>query len=81
VARGAQNAMMLTLAKELAPFSISVNAIAPNYIETPAYFPPSITQNPAAMKKMLANVPLNVWALPTNWQLPSNLLQLAIVAS
>jgi NAD(P)-dependent dehydrogenase (short-subunit alcohol dehydrogenase family) len=57
-ARGAQNALMLSLAKELAPHRITVNAVAPNYIDTPAYFPKSLTSDPAALKKMTANIPL-----------------------
>lgn len=57
-ARGAANALMLSLSKELAPHHITVNAIAPNYMENPTYFPPSLTSNPDAMAKMLKNIPL-----------------------
>ena len=56
-ARGAANAMAKSLALELAPFDIQVNAIAPNYIKTPTYFPDSLTSNEKAMAKMLANIP------------------------
>jgi NAD(P)-dependent dehydrogenase (short-subunit alcohol dehydrogenase family) len=56
--RGAANALTLTLARELAPHGITVNAIAPNYMENPTYFPPSLTSNPEAMAKMLKNIPL-----------------------
>lgn len=56
-ARGAGNALVKSLSLELAKFNIQVNAIAPNYIETPTYFPPSLTENEAAMTKMLSNIP------------------------
>jgi NAD(P)-dependent dehydrogenase (short-subunit alcohol dehydrogenase family) len=57
-ARGAANALTLTLARELAPSAITVNAVAPNYVENPSYFPPALTSNPEAMAKMLRHVPL-----------------------
>lgn len=55
--RGAGNAMVKSLSVELAAANIQVNAIAPNYIENPTYFPPELTENAAAMKKMLSNIP------------------------
>ena len=55
--RGAGNAMVKSLSLELAPSNIQINAIAPNYIQNPTYFPPSLTENEAAMAKMLANIP------------------------
>lgn len=55
--RGAGNAMVKSLSLELAAANIQVNAIAPNYIENPTYFPPELTQNEAAMAKMLSNIP------------------------
>jgi NAD(P)-dependent dehydrogenase (short-subunit alcohol dehydrogenase family) len=57
-ARGAANALMLSLSKELAPHQITVNAVAPNYMDNPTYFPPSLTSNAEAMAKMLKNIPL-----------------------
>jgi NAD(P)-dependent dehydrogenase (short-subunit alcohol dehydrogenase family) len=57
-ARGAANALVPSLARELAPWSISVNAIGPNYIKNPDYFPPELIANEAAMAKMLKNIPL-----------------------
>lgn len=57
-ARGAANAMVPSLARELARFGISVNAIAPNYIKNPDYFPPELLANSEAMAKMLKNIPL-----------------------
>lgn len=56
--RGAANALALSLAKELAPFNIHVNAVAPNYVESPSYFPTSLTSNPDAMKRFAEKVPL-----------------------
>jgi NAD(P)-dependent dehydrogenase (short-subunit alcohol dehydrogenase family) len=56
-ARGAGNAMVKSLSLELAPHNIQVNAIAPNYIENPTYFPPELLANEKAMTKMLSNIP------------------------
>jgi NAD(P)-dependent dehydrogenase (short-subunit alcohol dehydrogenase family) len=58
-ARGATNAMTRSLALELARSNIQVNAVAPNYIENPDYFPPELLANQEAMGKMLKNIPLN----------------------
>ena len=55
--RGAGNAMVKSLSLELASSNIQVNAVAPNYIENPTYFPPELTQSEAAMAKMLSNIP------------------------
>ncbi|MFN4355333.1 SDR family oxidoreductase [Parvibaculum sp.] len=57
-ARGAANSLALTLAKELAPFNIQVNALAFNFIESPDYFPASLLENPKAREKILGNIPL-----------------------
>ncbi|MBX3447289.1 MAG: SDR family oxidoreductase [Parvibaculaceae bacterium] len=57
-ARGAANALALTLAKELAPFNIQVNALAFNFIESPDYFPASLLENPKSREKILGNIPL-----------------------
>ena len=56
-ARGAGNALVKSLSLELAPFNIQINAIAPNYIENPTYFPPELLANEKAMAKMLSNIP------------------------
>jgi len=56
-ARGAGNALVKSLSLELARFDIQVNAIAPNYIENPTYFPPELLADAGAMSKMLANIP------------------------
>ena len=39
MARAGANALVKSLSLELAPFSIPVNAIAPNYLYSEAYFP------------------------------------------
>jgi NAD(P)-dependent dehydrogenase (short-subunit alcohol dehydrogenase family) len=57
-ARGAANALVPSLARELARWNISVNAIAPNYIKSPDYFPPELLANEDAMARMLRNIPL-----------------------
>ena len=56
--RGAENAMVKSLSLELASSNVKANAVAPNYIENPPYFPPELTRNEAAMAKMLSNIPL-----------------------
>ncbi|MCP5368354.1 MAG: SDR family oxidoreductase [Hyphomicrobiales bacterium] len=56
-ARGAGNALVKSLSLELAAANIQVNAIAPNYIENPTYFPPALLADEAAMAKMLRNIP------------------------
>ena len=57
-ARGAANALSRSLAIELAPNNITVNAIAPNFVESPTYFPPSLMEKPEAAAKILKNIPL-----------------------
>ena len=57
-ARGGANALTLTLARELAPSNILVNAIAPNYVANPSYFPPALLADPVALAKIERNIPL-----------------------
>ncbi|NWH07889.1 MAG: SDR family oxidoreductase [Alphaproteobacteria bacterium] len=57
-ARGAINALARSLALELAPHNIQVNAIAPNFIESETYFPKALMADPAAAAKILKNIPL-----------------------
>jgi NAD(P)-dependent dehydrogenase (short-subunit alcohol dehydrogenase family) len=63
-ARGAANALAVSLARELAPFQIQVNAIAPNFVESPTYFPAKLLADPEALKKITANIPLGRLAKP-----------------
>ncbi len=57
-ARGGANALSVTLGRELAPYNIEVNAVAPNFVESPSYFPPQLLADPEAKAKILKNVPL-----------------------
>ncbi|WP_088343515.1 MULTISPECIES: SDR family oxidoreductase [Rhodomicrobium] len=57
-ARGAANALVPSLSRELARWNIPVNAIAPNYIKNPEYFPPDLLADAGAMGKMLKHIPL-----------------------
>jgi len=57
-ARGGANSLALSLAKELAPHGIQVNAIAPNFVESPTYFPEKLLADPAALAKITSNIPL-----------------------
>lgn len=57
-ARGGANALALTMARELAPHNIIVNAVAPNYVANPSYFPPKLLADPQALAKIERNIPL-----------------------
>lgn len=57
-ARGAMNAAVKSLALELGPHNVQVNAVAPNFMESETYFPKRLMDDPAASKKILGNVPL-----------------------
>ena len=57
-ARGAANALTVSLARELGRDNIQVNAIAPNYVESPTYFPPELVNDPDALARMTRNIPL-----------------------
>lgn len=57
-ARGAMNAAVKALAKELGPVNIQVNAIAPNFVANPDYFPPELMADPDKASKILKNIPL-----------------------
>ncbi len=57
-ARGAQNAMVLTLARELARSGIAVNAVAPNFVKSPSYFSDALLSDEAARGKILSQIPL-----------------------
>ena len=56
-ARGAANSMVQSLALELAPDGVLVNAVAPNYIATETYFPKRLLEDEAALAKVLAIAP------------------------
>lgn len=57
-ARSATNGMIKSLAMELGPHGISVNAIAPNYLENPDYYPPELMAKPGVAEKILGRIPL-----------------------
>ena len=63
-ARGATTSLTLSLAHELARFNIQVNALAPNFVESPAYFPKELTENPETLAKITKNIPLGRLAKP-----------------
>lgn len=63
-ARGCTNAMVKSLSLELARYNIQVNAIAPNYVDNPSYFPKELMENEAAAKKILSNIPLGRLGTP-----------------
>lgn len=57
-ARGGANALAQTLAKELGRYNIQVNALAPNFVESPDYFPKELLENEVAFKKITSQIPL-----------------------
>lgn len=57
-ARGAQLAYVQALGVEVAPRGVQVNAIAQNFVDNPAYFPPEIQANPAFQERLRREVPL-----------------------
>ena len=57
-ARGGANALTLSLARELAAYNIIVNAIAPNYVANPTYFPETLLADASARAKIERNIPL-----------------------
>lgn len=63
-ARGATNALVRSLALELGPSGISVNALAPNFVESPTYFPQQLLDNPEHYKKITSRIPLRRLAKP-----------------
>ncbi|OUR79898.1 hypothetical protein A9Q83_02825 [Alphaproteobacteria bacterium 46_93_T64] len=57
-ARGGANALAVTLAKELGKSGIQVNSLAPNFIESPTYFPKELLENEETLKKITKPIPL-----------------------
>ena len=57
-ARGGANALAVTLAKELAAANIQVNAIGPNFVENPDYFPEELISNPETLARITKHIPL-----------------------
>lgn len=57
-ARSAVNGMIKSLAMELGPHGISVNAVAPNYLDNPDYYPPELMAKPRVAEKILSRIPL-----------------------
>jgi NAD(P)-dependent dehydrogenase (short-subunit alcohol dehydrogenase family) len=63
-ARAALNGAVRSLAIELGISGISVNAVAPNYIATEAYFPKVLIEQPATREKILSRVPVRRFGEP-----------------
>ncbi len=63
-ARGAANAMVKTLARELAGADIKVVGFAPNFVASPTYFPDELLADPDKRAKIEANIPLGRLASP-----------------
>ncbi|MEO1089895.1 MAG: SDR family oxidoreductase [Pseudomonadota bacterium] len=63
-ARGGANALAKTLALELAKDGIKVIAFAPNFVESPTYFPTELLADPQTRAKIERQVPLGRLASP-----------------
>jgi NAD(P)-dependent dehydrogenase (short-subunit alcohol dehydrogenase family) len=57
-ARAAVNGAVRTLALELAADGVSVNAVAPNFIQTETYYPKALLEDPVKGPKLLSRVPM-----------------------
>jgi NAD(P)-dependent dehydrogenase (short-subunit alcohol dehydrogenase family) len=57
-ARSAVNGAVRTLALELAADGVSVNAVAPNFIQTETYYPRALLEDPVKGPKLLGRVPM-----------------------
>jgi NAD(P)-dependent dehydrogenase (short-subunit alcohol dehydrogenase family) len=57
-ARSAVNGAVKSLSLELALYGISVNAIAPNFIQTETYYPKALLADPVKGPRLLARVPM-----------------------
>ena len=56
-ARAAQNQLVRSAAREVAAAGVRINAVAPNFIENPSYFPPETVADPAFQGEMKQVVP------------------------
>ncbi|WP_168929490.1 SDR family oxidoreductase [Nocardioides sp. GY 10113] len=56
-ARAAQLAVVRSAAKELAGDGVRINALAPNFIENPSYFPPETVADPEFQAAVRSEVP------------------------
>ncbi len=63
-ARGAANAMVRTMALELGKHNITVNAMAPNFVESPTYFPDELINDPKVYERITSRIPLRRLAKP-----------------
>jgi 2-keto-3-deoxy-L-fuconate dehydrogenase len=57
-ARGAQLAYVQSVALELAPQGIQLNAIAQNFVDNPTYYGPQVQANPRFQERLKQEVPL-----------------------
>ncbi len=57
-ARGGANALAVSLAKELGRDGVRVNAVAPNYVENPDYFPPELVADAGKLARVVKPIPL-----------------------
>jgi NAD(P)-dependent dehydrogenase (short-subunit alcohol dehydrogenase family) len=63
-ARGAANAMVKTLALELAKANVKVIGFAPNFVASPTYFPDELLNDAAKRARIEAHIPLGRLASP-----------------
>jgi 2-keto-3-deoxy-L-fuconate dehydrogenase len=63
-ARGAQHVLVQHVGVEVARRGVNVNAIAQNFVENPAYYPPGVLDDPRMMAWIEANNPSGRLAAP-----------------
>lgn len=56
-ARSAQVAMVRSVGREMAAHGVRVNAVAPNYVENPTYYPPEVVANERFQRSVEREVP------------------------
>ena len=54
----AANALTVSLAREFGRDNIQVNAISPNYVESPTCYPPELVNDPDVLARITRNVPV-----------------------
>ncbi len=60
MARAAQTAVVRSAGREMAAHGVRVNAVAPNYVENPSYYPPELVADERFQRSVQRDVPRRV---------------------